>query len=178
MIRSWVLVGLLCRCLALRWNQWQEERLQIRAADCFWMLLGQQRKHSFELCFLVLHRKKGRICNNEIFLTPSNVILGLWMDSGLQDTFYAAVTNVWRRALESYHLWAPCLKWLLHFFLTIYIISYYLYTLQYIWYLFNDLKEFLKRTSWLLVTQFFLFRSSAVYETSIICHFWSQLTSC
>lgn len=28
----------------------------------------------------------------------------------LQDTFYAAVTNVWRRALESYHLWAPCLK--------------------------------------------------------------------
>eukprot|EP00434_Breviolum_minutum_P032329 symbB.v1.2.028590.t1/scaffold3043.1/size64820/3 len=36
---------LACRCLALRWNQWQE------------------------------------------------------------DTFYAAVTNVWRRALESYHLW-------------------------------------------------------------------------
>ena len=42
---------LACRCLALRWNQWQEERLQISAVDCFWDNSWKTLKNSFEKCF-------------------------------------------------------------------------------------------------------------------------------
>ena len=106
---------LACRCLALRWNQWQEERLQISKADCFFgTTTEKQLKNSFEKCFFFfcIGATGWKCMEMRVFLSSSNGV-GAHCSAfvgRLQDTFYAAVTNVWRRALESYHLWAPCLK--------------------------------------------------------------------
>lgn len=64
----------------------------------------------------------------------------------LQDTFYAAVTNVWRRALESYHLWAPWLKMLASNIFIFLFKEIIFHTLKYIWY--DDFVPMTWQKSW------------------------------